>query len=72
METLRYFYHPDLSIWLNVDPLSDKYPNLTLYAYCENNPVKFVDPNGRMTAVASGDNDGDFYDRHGNYLGTDA
>ncbi|HHU46987.1 MAG TPA: hypothetical protein GXZ40_03720 [Bacteroidales bacterium] len=48
METLRYFYHPDLSIWLNVDP------------------------NGRMTTVASGDNDGDFYDRQGNYLGTDA
>jgi len=65
------YYHSDLSVWLSVDPMSDKYPNLTPYAYCANNPMKFVDPNGRMTTVALGDNDGDFYDRQGNYLGTD-
>ena len=47
METPRYFYHPDLSIWLSVDPLSDKYPNLTPYAYCANNPIILVDPDGR-------------------------
>ncbi len=47
METLSYFSHPDLSIWLSVDPLSDKYPNLTPYAYCANNPVVLVDPDGR-------------------------
>ena len=47
METPRYFYHPDLSIWLSVDPLSDKYPNLTPYAYCANNPVVLVDPDGK-------------------------
>mgnify|MGYP001187266222 CR=1 FL=1 len=41
------YYHSDLSIWLSVDPLSDKYPNLTPYAYCANNPVIFVDPDGR-------------------------
>ncbi len=49
METPRYFYHPDLSIWLSVDPLSDKYPNLTPYAYCANNPVNVIDPNGMDT-----------------------
>ncbi len=48
METLCYFYHPDPSIWLSVDPLSDKYPNLTPYAYCANNPVILVDPDGRF------------------------
>ena len=48
METWRYFYHPDLSIWFSVDPLSDKYPNLTPYAYCANNPVRFVDPDGKI------------------------
>ncbi|HHU47431.1 MAG TPA: hypothetical protein GXZ40_05990 [Bacteroidales bacterium] len=37
METLRYFYHPDPNFRLSVDPLSDKYPNLTPYAYCVNN-----------------------------------
>jgi len=40
------YYNSDISIWLSVDPLSDKYPNLTPYAYCANNPVKLVDPNG--------------------------
>ena len=47
IETLRYFYHPDLSIWLNVDTLSDKYPNLTPYAYYANNPVILGYPDGR-------------------------
>ncbi|HOS58337.1 MAG TPA: RHS repeat-associated core domain-containing protein [Bacteroidales bacterium] len=40
------YYHSDLSIWLSVDPMSDKYPNLTPYAYCANNPVILVDPDG--------------------------
>jgi hypothetical protein len=39
-------YHPTLSIWLSVDPMSDKYPGVSPYAYCANNPVKLVDPNG--------------------------
>ena len=37
----------DLSIWLSVDPMSDKYPGVSPYTYCANNPVKLVDPNGR-------------------------
>ncbi|MBP5710506.1 MAG: hypothetical protein J6W84_05970, partial [Bacteroidales bacterium] len=27
--------------------LSDKYPNLSPYTYCADNPVKYIDPNGR-------------------------
>ena len=51
METgLSYFgsryYSSDLSIWLSVDPMSDKYPSLSPYVYCADNPVKLVDPNG--------------------------
>ena len=30
----------------SVDPMSDKYPSLSPYVYCANNPVKLVDPNG--------------------------
>ena len=41
------YYNSDISIWLSVDPLSDKYPNLTPYAYCANNPIILVDPDGR-------------------------
>ncbi len=41
------YYDPNLSLWLSVDPLAEKYPNISSYAYCNNNPVKFVDPDGR-------------------------
>jgi len=40
-------YHSDLSIWLSVDPMADKYPGVSPYVYCANNPVRLVDPNGR-------------------------
>jgi len=40
------YYDSDLSNWLSVDPLSDKYPSLSPYVYCANNPVVLVDPDG--------------------------
>ena len=40
------YYSPDLSIWLSVDPMSDKFPHQSNYVYCSNNPIKVVDPNG--------------------------
>ena len=41
------YYDCDLSgLFLSVDPMSDKYPNLSPYAYCAWNPVKLVDPDG--------------------------
>ena len=57
------YYSSDLSIWLSVDPMSDKYPSLSPYVYCANNPIKLVDPNGEEI--------GDFFDYNGNFLGTD-
>ena len=41
------YYQPNLSIWLSVDPMADKYPGLSPYAYCGNNPVRLVDVDGR-------------------------
>ena len=41
-------YNSSLSIWLSVDPMSDKYPGVSPYTYCANNPVKLVDPNGEQ------------------------
>lgn len=38
---------PANAIWLSVDPLADKYPHISPYVYCGNNPIKFVDPDGR-------------------------
>jgi RHS repeat-associated protein len=40
------YYNSTYSIWLSVDPMSDKYPSLSPYAYCADNPVKLVDPSG--------------------------
>ena len=56
-------YNPSLSIWLSVDPMADKYPGLSPYTYCANNPVKLVDPNGREISP--------IYDTQGCFLGTD-
>ena len=41
------YYNSALSIWLSVDPMSDKYPSTSPYTYCANNPVRLVDPDGR-------------------------
>ncbi|MBP5548486.1 MAG: RHS repeat-associated core domain-containing protein [Bacteroidales bacterium] len=41
------YYDSDLSgLFLSVDPMSDKYPSISPYAYCAWNPVKYIDPNG--------------------------
>ena len=45
------YYSSDLSIWLSVDPMSDKYPSLSPYVYCANNPIKLVDPDGEEWEV---------------------
>ena len=45
------YYSSDLSIWLSVDPMSDKYPLFSPYVYCANNPIKLVDPNGEDYVV---------------------
>ncbi len=42
----RYYWSELLTGWLSVDPMMDKYPNISPYAYCAWNPVRLVDPNG--------------------------
>ncbi len=42
------YYSSDLSIWLSVDPQAAKYPGLSPFTYCADNPVKLVDPNGEQ------------------------
>ena len=46
----RYYYGP-WGHWLSVDPLSDKYPTISPYAYCMWNPVKYVDPDGKAIDI---------------------
>ena len=40
-------YSPTLRSWMTPDPMSEKYYGTSPYAFCGNNPVNFVDPDGR-------------------------
>ena len=35
-----------LGRFTTIDPLAEKYPSVSPYAYCNGNPVNFVDPDG--------------------------
>ena len=48
----RYMDHELMTMWLSVDPMADKYPNISPYAYCAWNPVKLVDPDGMEIDVS--------------------
>ena len=48
------YYSSDLSIWLSVDPMSGKYPSLSPYVYCADNPVRVVDPDGEKIRIYYG------------------
>ena len=41
-----------------MDPLCEKYPHLSPYAYCGNDPVNFVDPDGRLITINGDGTDG--------------
>jgi RHS repeat-associated protein len=60
----RYYAPPS---FISRDPHFESYPTMSPYAYCANNPVKYIDPTGMDTE----DGLGDFFDRQGRYLGHD-
>jgi RHS repeat-associated protein len=47
-------YDPILARWDRIDPLCEKYYNISPYAYCANNPVRFIDPDGREVKQPKG------------------
>ena len=40
------YYESSSGRWLSIDPSADKYPNLSPYIYCLNNPLNHLDPDG--------------------------
>jgi RHS repeat-associated protein len=57
-------YMPDLGRWTTIDPLSEDFMEYTPYNSMMNNPIMFIDPDGRAAMAPIYDTDGDF-------LGTD-
>ncbi len=41
-------YAFNIGRFLRPDPMQDKYPGISPYAYVANNPLKYVDPDGRL------------------------
>lgn len=40
------YYNPRLSMWYGVDPLAEKFPNISPYVYTFDNPIVMGDPTG--------------------------
>ncbi len=45
-------HDPILARWDRIDPLCEKYYETSPYVYCLNNPVKHIDPDGRIVETA--------------------
>ena len=48
----RYYDSDLMTGWLSVDPMADKYPNISPYAYCAWNPILFKDPDGKEKIIS--------------------
>ena len=46
-ELMRSHEAKSVQLWLSIDPLAEKYPGVSPYAYCLNNPILYIDPDGR-------------------------
>ena len=47
------FYSPYMGRFYSMDPLCEKYYDISPYAYCNNNPFTFVDPDGNYIVKSS-------------------
>ncbi len=76
-------YDPILLTWNGIDPLCENYYNISPYAYCANNPVSRIDPNGldwyqdefghlQWNSDLNADNWQDILSEESKYIGTTA
>lgn len=45
-------YSPSAMRWMTMDPLCEKFYDISPYVYCNGNPIRFVDPDGRTPIYA--------------------
>ncbi|MDR0232139.1 MAG: hypothetical protein LBI82_08485 [Dysgonamonadaceae bacterium] len=45
------FYNGIVPGFTTLDPLAEKYYSISPYAYCANNPIKYIDPDGRQIVL---------------------
>ena len=45
-------YYSAIGRFTVVDPFAEKYAHISPYAYCANNPIKYIDPDGRENVIA--------------------
>ena len=45
------FLQTSLGRFTTIDPLAEKYPNISPYVYCNGNPVRYIDPDGRNEKI---------------------
>jgi RHS repeat-associated protein len=46
-------YDPAIGRWMNIDPLAERYYNFSSYVYVANNPIMFIDPDGKEIRPAN-------------------
>ena len=49
-------YDPLLMRFTTPDPLAEQFPSVSPYAYCNNNPVNFIDPDGKKVRIMNNQN----------------
>ena len=42
------YYEPRLSLWMNCDPMEENLPSSSTYSYAANNPIRFIDMEGKI------------------------